>query len=108
MSNKYAGTKTEKNLWEAFAGESMARNKYTYFASAAKKAGYEQIAALFLAYLRVGASIMARQTDVTLEIVEITEGIIILLVVAEQFLSGTKHKMIAKEARKQLKEEEAA
>ena len=49
MANKYAGTKTEKNLWEAFAGESMARNKYTYFASAAKKAGYEQIAALFLA-----------------------------------------------------------
>ncbi len=49
MANKYAGTKTEKNLWEAFAGESQARNKYTYFASAAKKAGYEQIAALFLA-----------------------------------------------------------
>ena len=48
MSNKYAGTKTEKNLWEAFAGESQARNKYTYFASVAKKAGYEQIAALFL------------------------------------------------------------
>ena len=46
--NKYAGTKTEKNLWEAFAGESMARNKYTYFASVAKKAGFEQIAALFL------------------------------------------------------------
>ncbi len=46
--NKYAGTKTEKNLLEAFAGESMARNKYTYFASAAKKAGYEQIAELFL------------------------------------------------------------
>ena len=45
---KLAGTKTEKNLWEAFAGESMARNKYTYFASAAKKAGYEQIAAIFL------------------------------------------------------------
>ena len=42
------GTKTEKNLWEAFAGESQARNKYTYFASAAKKAGYEQIAELFL------------------------------------------------------------
>lgn len=41
------GTKTEKNLWEAFAGESMARNKYTYFASAAKKEGYEQIAAIF-------------------------------------------------------------
>ncbi len=46
--NKYVGTKTEKNLWEAFAGESQARNKYTYFASVAKKAGYEQIAALFL------------------------------------------------------------
>jgi len=42
------GTKTEKNLLEAFAGESMARNKYTYFASAAKKEGYEQIAAIFL------------------------------------------------------------
>ncbi|MDD3654006.1 MAG: rubrerythrin family protein [Desulfotomaculaceae bacterium] len=42
------GTKTEKNLMEAFAGESQARNKYTYFASAAKKEGYEQIAALFL------------------------------------------------------------
>lgn len=45
---KYAGTKTEKNLWEAFAGESMARNKYTYFASVAKKQGFEQISALFL------------------------------------------------------------
>lgn len=41
------GTKTEKNLMEAFAGESMARNKYTYFASAARKDGYEQIAAIF-------------------------------------------------------------
>ncbi len=48
MANKYAGTKTEKNLWEAFAGESQARNKYTYFASVAKKAGYEQIADIFL------------------------------------------------------------
>lgn len=48
MANKYAGTKTEKNLREAFSGESQARNKYTYFASVAKKAGYEQIAALFL------------------------------------------------------------
>lgn len=46
--NKYAGTKTEKNLKDAFAGESQARNKYTYFASVAKKAGYEQIAELFL------------------------------------------------------------
>ena len=48
MANKYAGTKTEKNLQEAFAGESQARNKYTYFASVAKKEGYEQMAALFL------------------------------------------------------------
>lgn len=48
MANKYAGTKTEQNLVAAFAGESEARNKYTYFASVAKKEGYEQIAALFL------------------------------------------------------------
>ena len=41
------GTKTEKNLMEAFAGESQARNKYTYYASQAKKEGYEQIAAIF-------------------------------------------------------------
>lgn len=47
-ANKYAGTQTEKNLEAAFSGESGARNKYTYFASAAKKEGYEQIAALFL------------------------------------------------------------
>ena len=48
MANKYAGTQTEKNLMTAFAGESEARNKYTYFASKAKKEGFEQIAALFL------------------------------------------------------------
>ena len=47
MANKYAGTQTEKNLMAAFAGESEARNKYTYFASKAKKDGFEQIAALF-------------------------------------------------------------
>ena len=47
-ANPYAGTQTEKNLHAAFAGESEARNKYTYFASKAKKEGYEQIAALFL------------------------------------------------------------
>ena len=46
--SKYSGTKTEKNLEAAFAGESQARNKYTYFASVAKKEGYEQISALFL------------------------------------------------------------
>ena len=48
MANKYAGTQTEKNLEAAFAGESQARNKYTYFASKAKKEGFEQISALFL------------------------------------------------------------
>ena len=46
--NKYSGTRTEQNLLAAFAGESQARNKYTYFASKAKKEGFEQIAALFL------------------------------------------------------------
>ena len=45
--SKYAGTKTEQNLMTAFAGESQARNKYTFYASAAKKAGFEQMAALF-------------------------------------------------------------
>lgn len=48
MANKYTGTQTEKNLMEAFSGESQARNKYTFFASKAKKEGYEQIAELFL------------------------------------------------------------
>ena len=48
MANPYAGTRTEKNLEAAFAGESQARNKYTYFASVAKKEGYEQFSALFL------------------------------------------------------------
>ena len=48
MANKYVGTQTEKNLMAAFAGESEARNKYTYFASKAKKEGFEQISALFL------------------------------------------------------------
>ena len=45
MAN-YKGTETEKNLWAAFAGESQARNKYTYYASQAKKDGYQQIAAI--------------------------------------------------------------
>lgn len=46
--NRYAGTKTEKNLQEAFAGESQARNKYTYFAEVARREGYEQLAEIFL------------------------------------------------------------
>ena len=66
------------------------------------------LAALFLAYLRVGASIMSRSTDVTLEIVQITQGIIVMLVVAEQFLSKMRHRLIAKEAKAALKEEEVA
>ncbi len=69
---------------------------------------YTPFAALFLAYLRTGASIMARRTDVTLEIVQITQGIIIMLVVAEQFLSKYKHKLIAREAKASLKDEEVA
>ena len=47
MGNKYSGTQTEKNLQAAFAGESQARNKYTYFASVAKKEGLEQMAEIF-------------------------------------------------------------
>ena len=47
MTNKYSGTQTEKNLEAAFAGESQARNKYTYFASVAKKEGFEQMAEIF-------------------------------------------------------------
>ena len=47
-ANKYAGTKTEKNLEEAFAGESMARNKYTYFANIALQEGYDQLSEIFL------------------------------------------------------------
>lgn len=47
MANKYSGTQTEKNLEAAFAGESMARNKYTYFASVAKKEGFEQMSEIF-------------------------------------------------------------
>ena len=46
--NKYTGPQTEKNMHAAYAGESQARNKYSYFASVAKKEGYEQISALFL------------------------------------------------------------
>ena len=46
--SKYAGTKTEKNLWEAFSGECKARTRYAFYADAAKNAGYEQMAALYL------------------------------------------------------------
>jgi len=52
VATPYAGTKTEKNLWEAFAGESQARNKYTYFAAVAQREGYEQLAEIFLSTAR--------------------------------------------------------
>lgn len=52
LKNKYSGTKTEKNLMEAFAGESQARNKYTYFANIAAREGYDQISELFLTTAR--------------------------------------------------------
>ena len=84
--------------WDAIIICTLARNNPIY----------TPFAALFLAYLRTGASIMARQTDVSLESVQITQGIIILLVVAEQFLIRYKHKMIAKDAMASLKDEEVA
>lgn len=86
--NKYAGTKTEKNLEAAFAGESQARNKYTYFASTAKKEGYEQIAALFLKtadnekehakmwFKELTALEIPRRTSERLQTAKITNGLI--------------------------------
>lgn len=68
---------------------------------------YVPFAALFLAYLRTGASIMARTTDVSIEIVSIIQGVIIVLIVAEKFLSKYRYKMIAKEAKKNLNIKEA-
>ena len=60
---------------------------------------YVPVSALFLAYIRIGADIMARNTDVTLEMVSITQGVIIILIVAEQFLSKYKHRAVAREAK---------
>ncbi len=84
--------------WDAIIIATLAKNNPLY----------TPFAALFLAYLRTGASIMSRRTDVSLEIVQITQGIIIILVVAEQFLSGYRHRMIAKEAKASLKDGEVA
>lgn len=84
--------------WDAIILSTLVKNNPIYI----------PFAALFLAYLRTGASIMARSTDVTLEIVQITQGIIIMLVVAEQFLSKIRHKLIAKEAKAALTEEGVA
>lgn len=63
------------------------------------------IAAFFLAYIRIGADIISRSTDVTPEIVSITQGIIIILIVAKQFLSGYQYKMVAKEAKSTIQGE---
>ncbi len=68
---------------------------------------YTPLAAFFLAYLRVGADSMQSAAGVPLEMVKVIEGVIILFAVAEQFLSGTKHKLIAKEAKKQEQKEAA-
>ncbi len=84
--------------WDAIIISTLAKNNPLYV----------PFAALFLAYLRTGASIMARRTDVTLDIVQITQGIIIILVVAEQFLSRYRHKLIAREAKAALSGEEVA
>lgn len=66
---------------------------------------YAPFAAFFLAYIRIGADIMSRSTDVSPEIVAITQGIIIILIVAEQFLSNYRHKIVAREAKNMLDRE---
>lgn len=83
--------------WDAIIVTTLAKNNPLYC----------PISAFFLAYLRTGAAIMSRSTDVAPEIVSITQGLIILLVVAEQFLSKYKHKMVAKEAKATLQQKEA-
>lgn len=75
--------------WDAIIVTTLAKNNPLYV----------PFAAFFLAYIRIGADIMSRSTDVPPEIVAITQGIIIILIVAEQFLSKYKHKMVAKEAK---------
>jgi simple sugar transport system permease protein len=95
MYNRFTWTSQLGYGWDAIIITTLAK----------KNPLYVPFAAFFLAYLRTGASIMARSTDVVTEIVTITQGIIILLVVAEQFLSKYKHKMIAKEAKATLTNE---
>jgi len=92
MYNRFSWTSLLGYGWDAIIITTLAK----------KNPLYVPFAAFFLAYLRTGASIMARSTDVVTEIIIITQGIIILLVVAEQFLSKFKHKMIAKEAKATL------
>ena len=92
MYNRFSWTSLLGYGWDAIIITTLAK----------KNPLYVPFAAFFLAYLRTGASIMSRSTDVVTEIVIITQGIIILLVVAEQFLSKYKHRMIAKEAKATL------
>lgn len=94
MYNRFTWTSLLGYGWDAIIITTLAK----------KNPIYVPFAAFFLAYLRTGASIMSRSTDVVTEIVTITQGIIILLVVAEQFLSKYKHKMISKEAKATLSE----
>ena len=96
MYNRFTWTSLLGYGWDAIIITTLAK----------KNPIYVPLAAFFLAYLRTGASIMSRSTDVVTEIVTITQGIIILLVVAEQFLSKYKHKIIAKEAKAALVEKE--
>jgi len=92
MYNRFSWTSLLGYGWDAIIITTLAK----------KNPLYVPFAAFFLAYLRTGASIMSRSTDVATEIVIVTQGLIILLVVAEQFLSKYKHKMIAKEAKATL------
>jgi simple sugar transport system permease protein len=96
MYNRFTWTSLLGYGWDAIIITTLAK----------KNPIYVPFAAFFLAYLRTGASIMSRSTDVVTEIVTITQGIIILLVVAEQFLSKYKHKIIAREAKAALVEKE--
>lgn len=78
--------------WDAIIVTTLAKNNPLYI----------PFSAFFLAYIRIGADIMARSTDVTPEIVSITQGVIIILIVAEQFLSKYRHRIVAKEAKSLL------
>ncbi len=92
MYNRFSWTSSLGYGWDAIIITTLAR----------KNPLYVPFAAFFLAYLRVGASKMSIAANVPTEIVTVTQGIIILLVVAEQFLSKYKHKMVAKEAKATL------
>ena len=91
--NKYKGTQTEKNLEAAFLGESGARNKYTYFASVAKKQGYEQISALFLKNQRsivdLGTNIPLSEKPIPNTVVSVSLPVKVLSVLIPTFAFTT-------------------